>query len=171
MQAVRGSVLGQMHYGNLHLAPEREGHKFFVKFCWIVNVTGVAGLFLTFRFLDMFPPHEQPFMSAVAWYFIFGFGYSMIALLVLKVGMAVENNAVQKAVSNNRRYEWHSHYDTSKMSEEDLKKMANVKKPQQETNAPPVDIAKKYLQATTLLCLASLFTCGLGVYAFCTTVL
>ena len=164
MQAMRGSVLGQVHYGNLDLAPAHDGMRFLVKMAWMSNLGGLVGLWLTFRFLNLFPPHDLPFMSALGWFFFFGLLYGLFAVFALRFALYVENEAINKTVAQNRRYTWHSHYDTDNITEDELKKVVNIPK---KSTVPEqaVEPGKKYFKLTSLLSLAALVTCAIGIYA------
>lgn len=164
MQSMRGSVLGQMRYGEMQTHVSHPAQKFLVKLTIIINVASWVGLWSMFRLQDLFPPHEAPFMSAIGWYFFFGLVYGLLALLFFRFACFVEKQAVTQALTHNRRYEWHSHYDTKNMSAEELKKIPEAQKQQQA--APPVGAGSGYYKITGFLVMAGLATWALGLWAF-----
>lgn len=166
MQALRGSTLGQLRYGEL---PEQVQHpvmKFFVKMSFVTNIGGFAVLFIMFRFINLFPPSDAPFMNAIGFYFFFGFIYAVFAFMVFNFAKFTEHQAVSRSLSTNRRYEWHSHYNTD-LSEEELKKMPQVHHPAagQVVQPESVGAGKKYFKIAKFLILASLITFAIGAVA------
>jgi hypothetical protein len=122
---MKHTVLGEMHGGKLQVDESHRGLKKMVRLAIVVNLMCLFGLWLGFRVKSLFPPHDAPFMNAFGWYFFFGAMYGAIGHSFYSYGRFKEVEAVIKAVTPNRRYEWHSRYDTANMKDEDLKKVAD----------------------------------------------
>lgn len=162
--AMRGSTLGQMHYGQVKTHVSHPVLKAFIKTSIGLNALGWLVLFGMFRIQDMFPPHEAPFMSAIGWYFFFGGVYGLFSMMFFKFANYTEQQAITKALTQDRRYEWHSKYDTKSVTKENLAKAPEVKK--QIAASEALSAGSNYFRITGFLALASAVTWLLGVWSF-----
>lgn len=172
IKTMRSTVLGEMHGGQMKMEERHPILKGMTRLAISANVVGMAFLFVSFRIMDRFPPHEMPLMNALGWYFFFGVVYGLFAQMLLSFGRYTENNAIARALTHNRRYEWHSHYDPKALKEEDLKKVAapppapkGPRQPQQTA----VGAGAKCFTYSGVFSLFGYFSCGLGLYMFFTT--
>lgn len=162
--SMRGSVLGQMHQGEMQTHLSHPLLKAFVKMAVSINVASWLILFSMFRLQNLFPPHDAPFMSAIGWYFFFGTIYGAFSMLFFKFAKFIEHQAVSQALTHNRRYEWHSQYDTKNITDEDLKKMPEAQK--KLTASQAVGAGANYFRITGFLALAGVATWFMGLWAF-----
>jgi hypothetical protein len=154
-QTARSSPMSEIRYGGLEVKKPHPVLSFFLKLSGGLNAFGWGGLWTMFRIKDLFPPHDAPFMDAIGWYFVFGGICCGIAAFVFNYARMVEAQAIVKALTHNRRYEWHSSYDTGNVSENDLKKV-----PEARMNigaAAAVGAGRNFFMATGILVSAGLF--------------
>ena len=156
----RSTSLSQMHQGELEVETAHPILRFMLKSSFVLNIGGLILLWVFFRFLDMFPPHDMPFLPAFAWYFFFGTMYGLFAYFSFRFAKGVEKAAIQRSLTHNRRYEWHALHDKN-MTKAELNK---VPKPAQQVKpSEAIGAGAKYFRMTAFLILASLFTFYLGV--------
>ncbi len=162
--AMRGSTLGQMHQGEHQVHLAHPGLTFFLKVVLFLNIFSFLVLWGLFALKNLFPPYEADFKWAIGAYFIFGVVYYAFAQFFFRFAKFVEKQAVSRALTQNRRYQWHSQYDTSRMTEEDLKKVPEAHK--QPTASEALNAGSNFFRITGFLGLASLITWMLGLWAF-----
>lgn len=162
VNALRGTTLGQMHYGEMQTHAAHPALRKFIRFSLVTNVLCFIILLLLFTLKTLFPPYEASFKWAIGSYFIFGAVYAVFSAFFFKFARFVEDNAIRKAITHNRRYEWHSTYDTKNMTDEDLKKKPEAV--QATTASQAVNAGANYFRLTGFLALASLVTCGIGIW-------
>jgi hypothetical protein len=103
-------------------------------------------------------------MNAVGWYFFFGGIYGLFSMMFFKVACHTEQQAITKALTQNRRYEWHSRYDTKNMTQEELAKAPALAQKHQAPEA--VGAGANYFRITGFLALTGIAAFILGVWAF-----
>ena len=162
--SMRGSVLGQMHQGEMQTHLSHPVLRFFIRSGFTLNITSLSILWIIFALMSIFPPHEAAFKWAIGSYFMFGIVYGVFASFFFKFAKHVEHQAVSQALTHNRRYEWHSQYDTKNMTEEDLKKMPEAQK--QMTASQAINAGANYFRITGFLALAGLIIWVMGLWAF-----
>lgn len=118
----RHTVLGEMHRGKVRIDETHPFLKKMVRLSMFGNVLCLFLLWLSLRIKSLIPPHDAPIMTAIGWYFFFGAMYGVFAQSLFSFARFTEVEAVIKQMTPNRRYEFHSHYDTAGMTEADLKK-------------------------------------------------
>lgn len=163
LSTYRRTTLSELHQGEMEIDAPHPLLRFFLKSAFILNGGGLFLLWLFFRFLDFFPPHDMPFLPAFAWYFFFGGVYAVFAFFSFRFSVYVERAAIQRSLTHNRRYEWHK-LQAAEMSEEELNKMPRTVDRPKAVSA--VGAGSRYFRMTAFLILASLLTCFLGVLAF-----
>lgn len=159
----RKTALSEMHQGEMEIETAHPVLKFLLKSSFVLNIGGLVTLWVLFRFMNMFPPHDMPFLPAFAWYFFFGLIYAVFALFSFRFARHVEKTAIQRSLTHNRRYEWHALHDKN-MRAEEMKKMPKAQQPVRPIDA--IGAGTRYFRVTFLLILASLVTCYLGVSTF-----
>lgn len=164
VSTMRGSTLGQMHQGELQTHLSHPFLTAFIKFALAINIGSFIILWALFALKNLFPPHEASFKWAIGSFFIFGAIYTIFSGFFFKFAKFVEAQAVTKSLTHNRRYEWHTKYDTQNISEKDLKKVPEAQR--QTTASQAVGAGANYFRITAFLALAALATWGMGVWAF-----
>jgi hypothetical protein len=166
-----------MHKGQLHIEEKHPFLKKLVRFTFAANIGSAFVLWVLFVWTSMFTPYEQKFMGALLWFFFFGCVYGVFAFFAFIYAKYVERRAVDTALTPNRRYEWHTRYDTHNVTPEDMKKAPAVPGGNTEGGLekdkglgkappPPVGIGTEYYGHAALLSLCSLTSCAIGIYAF-----
>jgi hypothetical protein len=164
ISALRKTALGEVRYGEIQTGITHTALQFFLKVVFVLNVGSWLGLWSLFRLKSLFPPHDAPFMTAVGWYFFFGGLFAVFAFFSFKFARFIEHQAVTQALAQNRRYEWHTRYDTKNMSEEELKKIPEAQK--NKPAGPAVDPGGNYFRLSTLLIVAAFAAWGFGAFVF-----
>jgi len=162
---LRGSVLGEMHRGQVYIEETHTALKKMVRLAIVCNLTCWIALWTAFRVKNLFPPHDAPFMSAIGWYFFFGAVYGGFGQMAFSFGRYAERTAVTQALTRNRSYEWHSRYDTANMNEEDLKKIAVSGQKRPDDIPPPAAPGKKRFFYAMLFQMCAFISCVLGINA------
>lgn len=163
LSTYRRTALSELHQGDMEIDAPHPVLKFLLKSAFVLNGGGLFMLWLFFRFLDFFPPHDMPFLPAFAWYFFFGGIYALFAFFSMRFSLYVERVAIQRSLTHNRRYEWHK-LQPGEMSAEELRK---IPRQAERSNVPvAVGAGGRYFRMTMFLILASLTTWFLGVLAF-----
>lgn len=164
MQAMRGSALGQMHQGELQTHIKHPFHRFLIKTNSVLNIISIGLLWALFAVDKLFPPHDAAFKWAIGAYFFFGLIYGVFSLFIFKFALFVENQAVVRAMTHNRSYEWHSQYDTQNITQEELKKLPQAQ--QRLTPNQAINAGKNFFNISKLLALSGIATFILGWYTF-----
>ena len=162
--AMRGSTLGQVRYGELQTHVRHPVLRFLVKTTFVVNIGSLVILWALFALKSLFPPHDAAFKWAIGAYFMFGIVYGIFSFFFFKFAKFVEHQMVSRALTHNRRYEWHTHYDTNNITEADLKKVPEAQK--RVTASEAVGAGANYFRITGFLALAGIFTGFLGWWSF-----
>jgi hypothetical protein len=139
-----------------------------VKLIFAVNIAGILILWGSFRLLSVFTNIDQPYFSALVWFFIFGLIYAFFALLFFGLAKLIERQKVGQALTHNRRYEWHSSYNTD-LTEAEMNKIPETQVKPAESQA--VNAGLRYFRIAKLLVFCSLVTCVLGFYTFYDTMI
>lgn len=168
---IRGTVLGEVRAGEMRIEEKHPVLKKMVRISIFSNLACIVMLMGVFRILDLLPPHDEPFLPALSWYFFFGMVYGIFAQTLYVLGRQAEHAAIKNATTQNRRYEWHTRYDTKNMTEEDLKKIANdpaaeQKQPGRHEQSTAVGVGSKSYFYSGIFALLALGTCTHGIYTF-----
>jgi hypothetical protein len=170
MTTMRGSVLGEMHQGQVATEERHPGLKAMVRFSVVSNVLCLGFLWLLFALQTIFPPHDAAFKWAIGSYFFFGIMYGVFAQFIFTFAKHTEQQAIVRAVTHNRSYEWHSHQDPKKLAQTDLKQMSAAVRPQQHRGQPmAVGAGSKGFKYCTLFVVCGIGICLYGIYVFFTT--
>lgn len=164
ISAMRGSTLGQMHQGEMQTHLSHPVLRGFIKLGLTLNIGSFGVLWLLFALKNLFPPHEASFKWAIGSFFIFGAIYGLFSMFFFRFAKFVEHQAVSRALTHNRRYEWHTQYDTKNMTEADLKKIPDAQK--KLTPAQAIGAGANFFRVTGFLALAAVATWGMGLWAF-----
>ncbi|MDD9901403.1 MAG: hypothetical protein OXT65_10520, partial [Alphaproteobacteria bacterium] len=161
IQGQRGSPMGQMRYGAMDARKPHPAQMFFIKAFLALNFGTLFLLWVAYRMMDLFPPHEKPIMTLIGGFFFMGGIIAIIGAFVHKYAAFIETQAVTKALTQKASYEWHSNYSTEDVDEEELKKVA---KKRQEV-VVPVDAGGKYFKLASLVLAISFMVWLLGIRA------
>ena len=164
---LRTTPLGSLHAGALVV---EEKHPFIlqsVEASFVVNIGGVFMLMFFYFATGLFDPTEKAFFWVFQFFFFFGCIYAGFARLFFIYARHIENEAVIRALTPNRRYKWHSLYNKDTMGNNKGEPVLYAPvQDNRHTSSPATGAGRMEYFHTMLLVGCSVTACCAGIQMF-----